>query len=396
MASVLATIIPAKNSQYEHFPGPVVVYPDSEITVGRGSKCTIPFPDIKHISNVHCLIQNKDGMIQIKSVSSNKTLVDGKAINKDEWVRLKDASSIILSQEPRVKLDVRIGNEAITSPGKKRKVSRKRIEAIAEITSRTHRELEYLVIPSSKHSRDISVTVGRAKDCNIHLDNKKISSTHVKLIFSRVEGESLHWDLLVEAVSAHNKTFIGDDRVEETVRIESISQPIDICLVFPRSERPVEVLTITPLFDQGASEEETSVPLTAADMIQQELVKEEKRQRKELRDLEKQSQEWKVEYNNEIQRMQDSEHSLMREMDVLNQKISVKRDDIMKLSGQVAEIEHDMQHKESGFRAQVDELKAEHESRLNDLTNALNQTATELQKLTDEKLKIQMNLTNDN
>ena len=394
MASVLATIIPSKNPGVESVPGPVVVYPDSEITVGRAPKCTVSFPDIKYISHVHCIIRNKDGVIQMKSVSSNKTLLDSKPVQKDEWLRLKDGSSITLSLDPKIKLEVRIGSQAITSPGKKRKVSKKRAFAIAEITSYLLPELEYLVVPSSKHSRDISVTIGRAKDCDICLDNKKISSTHVKLIFSRIEGESIHWNLLVEAVSSQNKTYVGDQQVEETYIVDQLTAPLQVCLVFPQSEKPVEVLTITPLFNDESviSENESREPLTAAEMIQQEIEKEEKRQRKELRQLEKKNQVWEVEYQKEIQKLQDSEHSLTKEIEVLGNKINDKRNELIKMNSVVSEIEDKMNLKESHFKEEMNKMKSQHDNRLVDLTQQLNQTIAELQKLNDEKLKLQMNM----
>ena len=393
MANVLATIIVSRKSKIEQFPGPLVIEPDSEVTIGRSTSCSLSFPDFKHISHVHCHIRNKDGQVQLKSVSSNKTLLDSKPVNKDEWTKLRDGNTITLCADPKVRLDVRLGSGVRDSPVKKRKHTAKRSTAIAEITSLGNADLEYLVKPSSKHSRDVSVTIGRAKDCDVSIDDKKVSSTHVKLVFTRVEGESIHWDLQVEAVATRNKTYVGNELVEESKTIKSFSDPIDVCLVFPRGEKPVEVLTVSPLFVEAEpSSQEEKAPLTAAEMIQQELEKAEKRQKKELRELEKQSKVWKVEYEKEIQKFQDVEHSLIRDTEVIEGHIRAKHGEISVLSAAVSQLESEMTDKQNSFKEQLSSAKSEHESRIVQYTAALSETVARLQKLMDEKLKIQMNM----
>ena len=281
MARVLATLITSKSSKIEIIPAPVIIQPDQEVVIGRSPKCDLVYADVKPVSHIHCYMRNHDRTIEIKDVSSNKTLVDGKPIPKQEWVALKDGAEVLLSQEPKVKFEVRIGPEPIMS--KKRKSSSKHgSETIADITSTSRSKIEYSVVLPSPHSDEVSITIGRGKECNIRIDDKKISSVHCKLHFKRIEAESVHWSLEVASASK-NKTYVGGQLVEESIRFETFADPVKIALVFPEKEKAVEVLTVEPLFNDSLSSPE---PLTAAEMIQQELEKEEKRRKKELHQLE--------------------------------------------------------------------------------------------------------------
>lgn len=386
MASVLATLITSKSSQLSEIPKPLVVNPDSDVSIGRGPKCSLQLPDVKSISQVHCYIRNRGGAVSLKSVSSNKTLLNGKPVPKDAWVPLRDGMAITLSQDPKIKLDVRVGPGA--AKHKKRKSSSlHRSSAIAEVVSSTRPDFEYFVVPSSSHSNDVSVTIGRAKDCDITIDNKKVSSTHCKLLFSRVEGESIHWRLTVEPVSK-NKSYLGDEHLEGSKIFESFSDPISLALVFPSSDSPVEVLTITPIVEPPSEER----ALTATEMIEQELAKEEKRQKKELRQLEKESKGWEVQYKQEIEKNQDFEHQLLGEIELIQQKIKAKTSDNVSLNHEVQLEESAMARKDAAFKIEMDQLRLEHEQRLTESTALVNAVTSRFQRLTEEKLKIQMGL----
>jgi pSer/pThr/pTyr-binding forkhead associated (FHA) protein len=389
MASVLASIITSKTSQVKHLPKPFIIKTAQEISIGRGAKCDIAYADVKAISNVHCLVRNLENHVQIKDVSSNRTILDGKPLVKNEWFPLKDGSQVVLSHDPRVKFEVRIGSDILTT--KKRKATFKPLPgSIAYITSSLRPEFQYSVVPDHSHAREVAVTVGRAKDCDVRVDDKKVSSVHCKFIFRRVEGESVHWSLEIESVSK-NKTFVEDMLVDSENRTESFMEPLKIALVFPLKDKPVEVLTIEPVLEELS---EPSAGLTAADLIQQELEKEEKRKRKELHHLEKQSKEWQTRYKQDIESLQEKEHSILLEIESLNKQISIKQVDTKKLRGTVDSIESDMNESELRFKRELEFLKEEHERKLADYTSQVNGVTSKLQKMGDEKIRIQMGLSN--
>ena len=392
MASVLATIITSRSSQLKHIPEPLIVHPNSEITVGRGPKCGLVYADVKSISQIHCHVRNRDGSVYIKSVSSNSTLVDGKPIPKDEWIELRDGNSVGLCADPKVKIEVRIGAEVLNSASRKNKQALKnRGRAIAVITSRSDPKLEYLVLPPTNGGSDpISIAIGRSKGCHIFLDNKKISSVHCKLIFSRSPSG---WALKIEAESSKNKTYLGNDQIEESRKIDSLTEPFDLCFVFPARKKPEETLTVTPLAgEDDKSEEEGEPVLTAAEMIQQELEKEAKRQKKEFRQLEKQSVVWESNYKLEIQKLQDLEHALTKEIELSEIKLRAKRGDISVVQVKVQKVEEEMNSRDLQCKAHMVTLKSDHEARFANLTNSLNETMSRLHRLNEEKLRIQMGL----
>ena len=384
MASNLATLISSRKCDIKHIPEPVIVYPGTEVSIGRSPKADLSFPDVKQISHVHCYVRNHAGTVELKSVSSNKTSVSGKPIAKEEWIRIRDGDSVCLSQEPLVKFEVRIGSE-VNVKGKRKSSSKRSGTVIAEITSPTRPGFEYLVVPSSKHASELSVTIGRSKDCDVFIDNKKISSTHCKLVFSKVGGESVHWNMLIECVS-RNKTYIGTVLIEEAKLIEHISEPVNICFVFPQGEKPVETFTITPVIEESGSFE----PVTASEMIKQELDKEQKRQRKELHHLEKRSKEWESQYRQGIEKLQDAEHELQIEIERMERSVKGKRSEIDALKEKVATEESHIKQKEETVNTQKESLRLEHNGKMMAATAELNGTIAKLQKLSDEKLQLQM------
>jgi pSer/pThr/pTyr-binding forkhead associated (FHA) protein/uncharacterized protein YeeX (DUF496 family) len=388
MASVLATIVTSKSSQVTRIPNPLVIQPDAEISIGRGPKCDIVYGDAKSVSHVHCRIRNGSQGVQIKDVSSNKTWLDGKPLDKNTWVDVADGANVVLSHDPKVKFEVRVGSEAATSK-KRRTSSKPQSGSIAVIRSWKHSELEYCVIPEAFHSNEVSVRIGRAKNCEIRIDDKKVSSTHCKVTFHREEGESIHWSVKIESISK-NKTYIGSELVEDRKHIESFVDAVKIALVFPIGEKPVDILTLEPVMVDSTPESDE--PMTAAEMIQQELAKEEKRRKKDIYMLEKQSKEWEVKYKQEIERMQTLEHSLMIEIEQVEKRIASKRKDNETLSDIVQSIEKIMHAEDLKFKSDIETLKKDHERRLADYTAEVAQVSAMYQKLYDEKLKLQMGL----
>ena len=387
MASILATLITSKSSQIPNIPKPFVVEFGREISIGRGSKCDLVYADAKPVSHIHCHVRNQDRIVEIKDVSSNRTLVDGKPIPKQEWVALKDGSEVLLAHEPKVKFEVRIGSEPIYS-AKRKSSSKHRTGAIAEITSDIRQAFEFLVIPPHSHSDEASTTIGRSKECDVRLEDKKISSVHCKLHFKRAEGESVHWSLEVQSTSK-NKTYIGTNLVEDVLRIETFEDPIKISFIYPEKEKAVEILTISPIVNDSVSSPEL---LTAADLIQQELEKEEKRRKKELHQLEKQGKEWQIRYKQDIDKLQETEHSVLLEIENLNKLISNKQKDLTKLRETVEAIESEMKRDDDEFKNDMTGIREEHEQKLSDYTSQVNGLTSKLQKLNEEKLKIQMGL----
>ena len=328
MASILATLITSRKCQLNHIPDPLILYPESEVSIGRSSKADLAFPDIKQISHVHCYVRNRAGIVEVKSVSTNRTFVCGKAIGKETWHRLRDGDTLCLSQAPKVKIEVRIGAE-VNIKGK-RKSARRGDSSIAEIRTPKRPNFEFFVVPPGSDSNKVSVTLGRSKDCDVVVDDKRISSTHCKLVFTRIEGESVHWNLQVECVSK-NKTYLGSELIDDFRRITPFDEPITLCFVFPEGEKPVETFIITPIIDDSSSPE----PLTASDMIRQELEKEEKRQKKEMHHLEKRSKEWESQYRLEIEKLQDTEHELLGEIEKIERLVKAKRADMESLRATV-------------------------------------------------------------
>jgi pSer/pThr/pTyr-binding forkhead associated (FHA) protein len=389
MASLLATLITSKSSQLTEIPKPYVIEDGKEISIGRGPKCNVTFSDAKAVSHIHCYVRNRDNRIEIKDVSSNKTIVDGKPIVKNEWFPLTDGAEVVLSHDPKVKLEIRIGSEVLSR--KKRKSTRHADGSIAEIRSLIRPEFEFFVVPPHFHSDSLSVEVGRSKQCDIKVEDKKVSSVHCKLNFKRVEGESIHWSLEIESVSK-NKTYLGDTLIDGIHRIEAFTDPVKVALVFPAKEKPAEVLTVEPIVDDSQHSPEA---MTAADMIQLELEKEEKRKRKELHQLEKQSKEWQVQYKQEIERLQEREHAILLEIETLNKQVVAKRSDSAKLRHFVTTIESEMNEEEEKFKTEMQMLKEEHERILADHTSEVNAATSKLQKLGDEKIRIQMGLSSE-
>ena len=389
MASVLATIFTSRSSALSEIPGPFLLNPGSEVSIGRSPKCGIVFKDVKAISHVHCYLRNQDSSIQIKDVSSNKTFLDGKVMGKHIWVTIRDGAVISLSHEPKVKLGVKISYDG--SAHKKRKsLSVSKPGAIAEIRSEHQPSIQHFVIPSGAHSEEVSVTIGRAKDCDVRIDDKKISSIHCKLIFKRVEGESVNWNLTVDSVSK-NKTYLDSYLVEELKTIEPFTEPVKIALVFPLGSKPVDVLTIEPIVAEASPVSDEPI-LTAAEMIQQELAKEEKRRKRELHQLEKQGKQWEIKYKQDIEDLQSSEHSLMLEIENLERLIKAKKDENRGLLSQVDNMESGMAAAESKFKEEMEVLKKEHEDKLATYTAEVNDVNTRYQRLIEEKIKLQMGL----
>lgn len=381
MASSLATLITSKNSLINTFPEPLEIYPGHEISIGRASTCNLVFAEVRAVSHVHCYVRNSDRGVEIKSVSSNETLVDGNPIPKDLWIALYDGASILLSKQPKVKLSLKIGEVGKLADKKRRTEAKQRANAIAEITwASRDTPVKYFVSPSHHSSRDekIAVTIGRSKDCDIRLSDSKVSSAHCKLIFSRVEGESVYWSLDVESMS-RNKTYVGTESVDEgsPVRIDSFADPIRIHLVFPPHKNPVETITITPLIISSVPESTETTP-------------EEKRQKKEVRAFEKQSEQWQRTYNDEVRNLIELENRLMSEIDSIEFAIISKRADISRAQTDTDMIENNMKKKEEEFQAQMSGLRNDHTRKLSELTDSVNLVMTRLSQRTDEKLKLQL------
>lgn len=381
MASSLATLITSKNSSINTFPDPLEIGVGREITIGRSSSCDLVFPEVRALSHVHCHVRNSGSGVEIKCVSSNVTLVDGKPISKDQWVRLYDGACILLSKQPKVKLSLKIGEVDKLADKKRRTEVKKRTNAIAEITSASRDfPVKFFVSPLDHASRDekIAVTIGRSKDCDIRLSHSKVSSAHCKLIFSRIEGESVHWSLEVESMS-RNKTYVGAESVDEgsPIRIESFTDPVLIHLVFPPHKNPVETITVTPLIIASVPESTETTP-------------EEKRQKKEVRAFEKQSDQWQRTYNQEVRNLIELENRLMSEIDSIEFAIVSKRADICKAQNEIDTMENNMTRKDQDFQSVMTKLKIDHGLKLTELTTAVNVVMTRLSQRTDEKLKLQL------
>ena len=381
MASRLATLVTSKNSAISTFPGPVEIDVGGEITIGRSNSCKMAFTDVRSVSHVHCRVRNSSGGVEIKCVSSNETLVDGNVLPKDQWVSLHDGSVITLSKHPKVKVNLKIGDMSKSAEKKRRTEAKKRTNAIAEISSSSPTNpIKYFVTPSDMHmsGENVSLTIGRSKECTIRLSDSKISSVHCKLTFSRIEGESVHWSLTVENVS-RNKTYVGTVPVEEEspFRVDSFTDPVSIHLVFPPHKNPVETIVVTPLVISSVPESEEASP-------------EEKRQKKEVRLLEKQSQEWQRTYKEEVKNLLELENRLMSEIDTIELSIVSKKSDITKSQLELEKMENQMRHKDEEFASQMNEIRDEHSKKLTQLTDSLNAVMARLSQRTDEKLKLQL------
>ena len=381
MASRLATLVISKNSTITTFPNPVEIDVGDEISIGRSNSCQMAFPDVRSISHVHCRVRNSSSGVEIKCVSSNETLVDGNVLPKDQWVTLRDGSVITLSKHPKVKLSLKIGDMSRSAEKKRRTEAKRRTNAIAEISSSSpENPLKYFVTPSDMHmsGENIAITIGRSKECTIRLSHSKISSVHCKLTFSRIEGESVHWTLTVENVS-RNKTYVGTVAVEEETpfRIDSFTDPVSISLVFPPHKKPVDTIVVTPLIISSVPESEETSP-------------EEKKQKKEVRALEKQSQQWQRTYNEEVKKLIEIENRLLSEIDTIEASIVSKKSDITHSQLELEKMENDMKRKDEEFANQMSLLRNDHSKKLTQLTDNLNSVMARLAQRTDEKLKLQL------
>jgi pSer/pThr/pTyr-binding forkhead associated (FHA) protein len=381
MASSLATLVVSKNSDLNTFPPPLEIHAGSEVSVGRASSCDLVIPDVRALSHVHCYVRSSGQYVELKSVSSNETLVDGHTAPKDQWVRLHDGSSITLSKNPKVKLGLKIGEMSKSAEKKRRTEAKQRINAIAQVTSTLPgSSLKYFVAPQEGHSSadKVVVTIGRSKECNIRLGDSKISSVHCKLTFSRKEGESVHWSISVDTES-RNKTYVGTHQVEEgsPYVVDSFTDPLAIHLVFPPHKNPVETLVVTPLMIVSAPDSPESSP-------------EDKRQKKEARAFEKQSSQWQRTYNEEVRNMIELENRLMSEIDSLEIAIRNKQGDIVSAQQAVETKEKDMSRKEEEFVSQVNAMKEEHATKLTNLTESVNKIVARLAQLKEQKLELQL------
>ena len=381
MASSLATLVVSKNSDLNTFPPPLEIHAGSEVSVGRASSCDLVIPDVRALSHVHCHVRNSGHYVELKSVSSNETLVDGRTAPKDQWVRLHDGSSITLSKNPKVKLCLKIGEMSKSAEKKRRTEAKQRINAIAQVTSTLPgSSLKYFVAPQEGHSSadKVVVTIGRSKECNIRLGDSKISSVHCKLTFSRKEGESVHWSISVDTES-RNKTYVGTHQVEEgsPYVVDSFTDPLAIHLVFPPHKNPVETLVVTPLIIVSAPDSPESSP-------------EDKRQKKEARAFEKQSSQWQRTYKEEVRNMIELENRLMSEIDSLEIAIRNKQGDIVSAHQAVETKEKVMLKKEEEFVSQVNVMKEEHATKLTNLTESVNKIVARLAQLKEQKLELQL------
>lgn len=165
MASSLATLSISKSSALKVPLEPLIVHSNSQITIGRSGKCDMSFPDLKSISHVHCYVRNRCGVIEIKSMSSNKTLFDSKPLPKDDWYIVRASGTLMLSSDSKIRIDVRIGEEALTTSKHKGKTRSKRQteSGIAEIVSLTNPRLHHVVPAPAEALSVASATIGRSK-----------------------------------------------------------------------------------------------------------------------------------------------------------------------------------------------------------------------------------------
>jgi hypothetical protein len=275
---------------------------------------------------------------------------------------------------------LKIGDTSREADKKRHKESKNRMNAIAEISSVTNPQIKYYAAPTSKHSNDVTVTIGRSKDCDVIIDNKKISSVHCKLVFTRSEGESVAWNLVVESMSLKNKTYIGSELIETEKRLTQWSDQIKLCLVFPIDEKPVETLVITPILenDNNSSDEATN--------------REEKRQKKEVREFEKKSQKWEKEYNEQVRQLIEHENRLLHEINHLDTVIAAKKLSVTAERSEVERKEQEMKMKGDEYNNAMIELQSQHAKKLHALTESLEAIVTKLAHLTDEKLKLQLDI----
>jgi predicted component of type VI protein secretion system len=162
MTSSQVVLTTSRKSDLQRIPEPLIVQPDSEVSIGRGHKCDISFPDVRSVSHVHCLVRDKTGLVEIKPVGTNKTFLNDVHIVNDEWHLVRDGSTISLSSEPRIRISVSLADR-----GKSKKHHSqdrvRRSNAIAFITSSSRPSFEYAVSPDVAE-----VSIGRNPKSTFH------------------------------------------------------------------------------------------------------------------------------------------------------------------------------------------------------------------------------------
>ncbi len=165
MSATIATLTVSSKSDLKHTPQPVIVSPEGEVTIGRGHKCDMAFCDMRSVSHHHCIVRNRDGVVELKPVGTNKTLVNGVVACNDEWHILRDGTTITVSTDPRIRVDL-----SICSTNRRDKISdkershmrRRRANAIAIISSSRRPSYEYIVSAEGEAAGKIEVSIGRA------------------------------------------------------------------------------------------------------------------------------------------------------------------------------------------------------------------------------------------
>ena len=356
MASDLAMLTVSKSSSLNIIPDPIILHPNSVVTIGRGAKCDMCFPEVKSVSHVHCYVRSHDGVVQVKSVSSNKTMFDSIVLPNNEWHTVRGSGVLLLSSDSKIKIEIRVGDEALNHKKHKHKLHAKS-GGIAQVFGVKDPRVHAIVSP--KEDGIATLTVGRSKECEIVIDNKKISSLHCTLVVKKLDEI---FTLTVRPGESRNKTYLNGDQVEDSMTVE-LNKSVDVCLVFP-GDKAVETLRIVP----SAKED-----------------REEKRRKKELRTLEKDDKKWNQTYQEEVNQLVEKESVFLCEIELVELKLTQKKKQVETLKKNLAE------RKLNSDSSKLIDIKKSHSENFEALTLSLAATVDKLNKLTQEKLDLLMN-----
>jgi pSer/pThr/pTyr-binding forkhead associated (FHA) protein len=306
-----------------------------EISIGRSSKCDISFPDIKSISNVHVNIRCNDGILELKSVSKNCTLVDRRAVEPDEWTRLREGDKITLSSDPKVKLLILSGDK------KRHQLIGQGGEAIAEVKVRGQHESKDFVVRRPRGGEYVTVTIGRGKDNDIVIDDKRVSSNHFKLNFNLKNSE-------IEMISnSPNGTFYQNEKIENNISI-NLNSKNNFEFYLSSNSKPAGVVEIRPIVSNGEGG------------------------KKARREIEKIDLKWKNDFNEKINELTIKEHLLDKEIEQIeNLKIKLENENIsqkLKISKILHENSNLSKHQiESEYSNNIEKLKLKLNSILSEI-----------------------------
>lgn len=190
------------------------------------------------------------------------------------------------------------------------------------------------------------VSIGRNPKCDIVVDNKKVSSHHCAIRFIQ-DTSTLSWSVQIEP-GTNNSTFVGPTRVTEPQPYPlSPDHPVKLSLVFPEIEKAVETFVVSLV--APVRREPTD-----------DLSPEEKRLKRELRDVERQTEQWEKSYNEESLKLMDAENALVREIVALEKSVGEKSAEVKLLKDTISRVECDMRLRENEFTANSTLIKDAH------------------------------------